>query len=487
MGTYSIPPLGEQWPANNLLWSERCGSGESVEQYSPIDGSLLQQANLLSETELEHLLKPQPVLSPIEPEELWRFCGRFREALHRLRKPLLEATQWETAFLRADCEELLHGSLEYVSTFRSYWESIGHTTPNPIAYELPAEARRIRLVPCAWGTVAVILPQNAFLLVAVTCLLNALATGNRIILRAPLQSARAAGLLALALEMSKPPQDAASVVLVRAREFVDAVQRSFLPCLLHYMGSSQHAPSILSGSFQHGQAALADGAGNVWVWVGEDASLEESTAILTNGAVRYSGQTCTSINGAIIHPAIYPALRERLIARWKDLKAGNPLTEEVHVGPLFDEAQAEWCKRQVAESGGNVLCGGHREENILSPTLVENPSPDSTLISEGLFGPALWVAAGDQDTFISWWQRNQYPLCAGVLSPSADAVYWLPRLPNLARLVVNGDPSVEHIFEPWGGYPASGANKVGVWHEKYQRMVSIDEPAAARSLTGADH
>ena len=61
------------------------------------------------------------------------------------------------------------------------------------------EGRQIRLVPSPWGTVVVILPQNAFLILAVTTLLNALAAGNRVILRAPLQSARSAALLSVVL------------------------------------------------------------------------------------------------------------------------------------------------------------------------------------------------------------------------------------------------------------------------------------------------
>jgi glyceraldehyde-3-phosphate dehydrogenase (NADP+) len=156
---------------------------------------------------------------------------------------------------------------------------------------------------------------------------------------------------------------------------------------------------------------------------------------------------------------------------------GNPIIADVDVGPLLDEEQAKWCQQQLEQSGGHILCGGGRDGNLLHPTIVEHPAPHSSLVREGLFGSGLWITAGTRDEFVSWWRHNQYPLCAGVLDPAADAAWWLARLPNVARLVVNGDPSVEHIFEPWGGYPASGMNVVGAWHEKYQRVVSVDEAA----------
>lgn len=167
-----------------------------------------------------------------------------------------------------------------------------------------------------------------------------------------------------------------------------------------------------------------------------------------------------------------------LVHKWKSLRAGNPITDEtLDVGPLLDDLQGEWCERRIEESGGEVLCGGKREGNLLYPTLVECPDEESTLVTDGIFGSAMWIAPGDQDIFVQWWPSNRFPLCAGVLSPSIDLNWWLPRLPNLARLTVNSDPTVEHIFEPWGGYPESGLNPVGTWKEKYQRVVAIDEPS----------
>jgi acyl-CoA reductase-like NAD-dependent aldehyde dehydrogenase len=202
--------------------------------------------------------------------------------------------------------------------------------------------------------------------------------------------------------------------------------------------------------------------------VGQDADPEGAARILTDGALRYNGQTCTSINGAIVHPARYGAVRERLRGRWAGICAG----------PLFDEAQARACAQRIAQSGGSLVCGGRRAGNHLEATLVESPCPDSALVREGVFGPCLWIAPGDADEFAARWERsNRYPLCAAVLSASADPAAWAARLPNLARLTLNGDMSIEHIFEPWGGYGGSGTNPVASWEEKYQRVVQLDEPA----------
>jgi acyl-CoA reductase-like NAD-dependent aldehyde dehydrogenase len=469
-----VQPIGTVWQSSSLLWGAAGGVGDILEHKSPVDQSLIQRAHFLAQHELDFLLQDTRFVS-IDREELWSFAARLHAALDTLSPLLLQAMQLETGFTRKDCEELLNGTLQYVHEFRHSFEQSSHLLSHPLSYGLPEQARRICLTRVPWGTVAVILPQNAFLLIAVTTLLNALATGNKVILRAPQQSARSAALLTVALQAAEEPWGAVSIVLVKAREFVEALCRSRLPLLLHYMGSSQQAAQLLSQVFQSGKPAIVDGAGNAWVWIDGRVSVETACDILTAGALRYNGQTCTSINGAVVDPSLYPELRQCLIERWNRLNVGNPLTGDADVGPLFDEAQAQWCQQQIETSGGTVLCGGGRHANLLHPTLVENPEPNSSLVSEGLFGSALWIAAGDRDRFISLWQRNRYPLCAGVLAPDADATWWISHLPNLARIVLNGDPSVEYIFEPWGGYPGSGMNLVGAWHEKYQRVVSIDE------------
>ena len=469
-----IPEVGGRWDKSSLLWQGRGGRGSDWKQTSPLDGSVIQAVSLLDREELDAIVAWDTSMPTGGDEELRAFCLRLHAALCGLAPLLEDAMLRETAFIRPDCREMVAAGLEFVQCFPDV-VSEADAGAAPIHYDVGPSRRQIRLSSSPWGTIAVILPQNAFLVVALTCLLNALHTGNRVILRAPQQSARSAALLATAIKQAQPPPRRVSVVLTRARDFVEALCASDAPCLIHYMGSSAHAPSIMAQAFESGKGAIVDGQGNGWVYVAEDVDLGWAAEVLTCGALRYNGQTCTSINGAIIAPTIYPVLRERLRDAWDQIPAGNPLTEDVAVGPLLDEAQAEHCLDIFRQAGANILCGGSRVGNLLEPTLVETSAPESRLVREGFFGCALWIAKGTSDDFASWWRRNRYPLCAGVLSASAEPSVWQARLSNLARLTVNGDPSVEHIHEPWGGYAASGSNPVSLWKHKYERVIQIDQ------------
>jgi acyl-CoA reductase-like NAD-dependent aldehyde dehydrogenase len=471
-----FPSIGVEWPGGNLFWDVFAGDGETIEQTSPCNASLIQRAQLLSPEELQALFVQQTSL-PMTFGEVEAFALRLHTVLKELSEPLRDAMQRETGFIARDCDELLEGSFAFLKEFSEEFSRVQTPQNASISYQAGEQNRTINLVRVPWGTVAIILPQNAFLLVALTAIFNSFITGNRVILRAPLQSARSALLLARALKKADVPHHAVSLVLCKSKEFVTALCESATPTLLHYMGSSAHVSAILRQTFEAGKSAIADGGGNVWTFVDEDQNPEGAARILAEGATRYNGQTCTSINGALIHPVIYRSVRDHLLKKLSALKVGNPLENNVDIGVLFDARQSQGCADQMQQSGGTIVIGGEADGNYLQVSLVEKPNWKSALVREGLFGPALWIAPGTRDDFIACWPNNHYPLCAGVLSGKCSAeeqVWWLSRLPNLARLVFNGDTSIEHIFEPWGGYPGSGANPVSIWHEKYTRVISID-------------
>lgn len=481
MSDFNFPSRGVEWPQSSLIWGQSAGHGTPSDSHSPLDGSLVQCVPLLSDAEQQQLLQSPINNAPLDAEELDRFLESLHHEMRALQPLLIDACRWETGFSRADCEELQAGALDYLEGFTHYRQSTLKPPIPPSKYFVENQERHIHLADQPWGTIAIVLPQNASTLVGIVALSNALTTGNRIILRPPLQCARSSALLAWAIERAVQSAPAVkswvSLVMTRARPFLQELCAAPLSALIHYMGSSGHVPSLMADAWNGGKGLIADGTGNVWVWVGPDAPPDEAAQILTSGALRYNGQTCTSINGALIHPAIYNEVRERLLTRWQALIVAAGPHAEGDVGPLFDEAQATWCEEQLKQSGGGVLSGGRREGNLLAPTLMEHPNQESSLVREGVFGPALWISSGDADTFQSWWMNNRYPLCAGVLgiSPDEAATSWPLR--NVARMVVNGDPSVEHIYEPWGGYPSSGFNAVGEWMHKYLRTISLDMPA----------
>ena len=79
------------------------------------------------------------------------------------------------------------------------------------------------------------------------------------------------------------------------------------------------------------------------------------------GAVGTAGQRCTSTRRLIVHESIFETVKEKLTRAYAQLKIGNPLDANIHVGPLIDKDAVEnylEAIRQISLQGGTLLVEG---------------------------------------------------------------------------------------------------------------------------------
>ena len=269
-----------------------------------------------------------------------------------------------------------------------------------------------------------------------------------------------------------PPPQSVSIVNCYASDFLDACYAS--PCvdLIHYIGSNQYALSVLVDTFEAGKMCLLDGQGNGWLLLDETFDLEVAVPIIIAGATRFNGEICTSVNGVLATPAVYPRLRERLVEAFHKLQVGHPLREGVQVGPLFSHKQALELRRALVQA--EILCGGEVDGAYFRPAVIAGVGPEDPLVRDGFFGPAVWIAEVPEQDFTAWLHQNRYPLSDTILSRNQDLIRQVARSSRAARICVNEDPSIESMFEPWGGYPPAGINPVSPWINKYRRSFQMD-------------
>lgn len=444
------------------------GAGPQSAVVSVADPAWTVESVWLSETQLRALLDSDV---PDVELDLNVEAALLAQALKDRRQLLVEATVHETGFTVSDSQDLIDAAITVA-------ERLFHGEPQGPETSIVSvkEGRRLRLSSAPYGKVAVVLPQNAFPYMAVLCGLSALAAGNRVVLRAPSQCAASVRQLGRCFDACPGLRAHVSLVLADGRTFAGQALDSEPTRLLHVMGSSQTGASYLESGFLSGTSLIVDGDGNTLAYVGKSADVESSTQKLATGSTRFNGQTCTSVNGVVAHPDVVEELVTRLVGECRSLKAGGPFDSQTNVGPLFSGNGAARILDLVALSGAQVVAGGEAQGQLLLPTLAVDPSFESDWVRSGVFGPALWVSSGDESDFMKVWRRNRYPLCAAVFESDPDLDTWTRRLPGLARLVVNGDPSDEDPLEPWGGYASSANSPVSSWPERYSRTVQADVP-----------
>ncbi len=107
--------------------------------------------------------------------------------------------------------------------------------------------------------------------------------------------------------------------------------------------------------------ALLELGGNNAIIITENANLDMSIIGAAFGAVGTAGQRCTSTRRLIIHEKIYDEVKNRLKRAYGQLKIGNPLDQENHVGPLIDKLAVKNYSNaltKVRGEGGTFLVGG---------------------------------------------------------------------------------------------------------------------------------
>lgn len=333
----------------------------------------------------------------------------------------------------------------------------------------------MRMVSRPFRCVAAIVPQNATLTLGVVIIASALFSGSRVILRPSLQSGTTGALLAKAILKSEPPESCISVANCQANHFLEACNESEHVDLIHYIGSNQYAMPVFSSAFTAGKTCLIDGQGNGMLYVDDTFSIDEAVRIVTSGATRYNGGTCTSINGVLINDKVYNPFKEALVESFASLHVGHPLEPGTQVGPLFSSKQANSLRHSIKDSAkARLICGGNVKDAYFSPAVIDNVNLDDTIVREGMFGPALWIKQVDENELWQWLKANRFPLSDTILSANNQLIHSFANHTRAARICINNDPSIESMFEPWGGYPPSGLNPVSIWIDKYRQTFQLD-------------
>ncbi|NNM23463.1 MAG: aldehyde dehydrogenase family protein [Flavobacteriaceae bacterium] len=146
--------------------------------------------------------------------------------------------------------------------------------------------------------------------------------------------------------------------------------------------------------------SLLELGGNNAIIVTPDADIKMTVIGAVFGAVGTAGQRCTSTRRLIIHESIYDQVKEALVSAYGQLRIGNPLDENNHVGPLIDrEAVAAYenaLARVVAEGGklivpGGVLEGeGYESGCYVKPAIAEADN-SFQIVQHETFAPVLYL------------------------------------------------------------------------------------------------
>ena len=152
-----------------------------------------------------------------------------------------------------------------------------------------------------------------------------------------------------------------------------------------------------------GRSILELGGNNAAV-VTPHADLDVAAKAIFFGAVGTAGQRCTSTRRLIVHRSVKDAIVGRLVRNYEKLRIGDPLRDDVLVGPLIDQAAGQRMRAAIERAvaaGGRTLTGGQPVAVTdcvggcyVRPAIVEMPA-QAEIVREETFAPILYVLTYD--------------------------------------------------------------------------------------------
>ena len=146
--------------------------------------------------------------------------------------------------------------------------------------------------------------------------------------------------------------------------------------------------------------SLLELGGNNAIIITQNADLDMTIIGSLFGAVGTCGQRCTSTRRLIVHEHVYEEVKNKLTTVYGQLKIGNPLNENNHVGPLIDKDAVKIYQKalkKAVEEGSNIVVEGGLLEGkgyesgcYVKPVIVEAKN-EYEIVQQETFAPILYL------------------------------------------------------------------------------------------------
>jgi len=382
--------------------SEWFGDGERIESNSPVDGALIGSVGTTSQSDYDHAIqaaqKAFAIWRSVPAPQRGEIVRQFGERLRKLKEPLGKLVSYE---MGKSYQEGL-GEVQEMIDICDFAVGLSRQLHGLTMHsERPGHRMYEQYHPL--GIVGIISAFN--FPVAVWSWNTALAwvCGDVCVWKpsekTPLCGIACQHIIAGVLKENNMPEGISCLINgdYRVGEMMTADKR--IP-LVSATGSIRMGKIVAQAVAARLGRSLLELGGNNAIIVTPDADLKMTVIGAVFGAVGTAGQRCTSTRRLIIHEAMYDTVKNALTDAYSQLRIGNPLDENNHVGPLIDtDAVASYQKaleEVVAQGGsilveGGVLSGEGYESGCYVKPAIAEANNEFPIVQHETFAPILYL------------------------------------------------------------------------------------------------
>jgi aldehyde dehydrogenase (NAD+) len=152
--------------------------------------------------------------------------------------------------------------------------------------------------------------------------------------------------------------------------------------------------------------SLLELGGNNAIIVTPSVDIKQAVINIVFGAVGTCGQRCTTTRRIIVHESIISEIKNELVKAYAQLKIGNPLDENNHVGPLIDiDAVNHYnlALSEVKKQGGKLIVPGgvfdgeNYESGCYVKPAIAEINNEAPIVQKETFAPILYIIKYEGD------------------------------------------------------------------------------------------
>ena len=377
-------------------------TGKQIDSYSPVDGKLVGSIQLADKTSFETVVKKAE-----QAFGVWRtwpaprrgeIVRQIGEALREKKEPLGRLVSYEMGKSLqegyGEVQEMIDICDFAVGLSRQLHGLTMHS-------ERPGHRMYEQWHPL--GTVGVISAFNFPVAVWSWNAMLAWVCGDVCIWKpsekTPLCALACQHIIKDVFQKNQVPEGVCNVV-IGEREVGEWIANEHRIPLVSATGSTRMGKAVGAAVGARLGRSLLELGGNNAIIISKDADLDMSLVGCVFGAVGTAGQRCTTTRRLIIHNSVYDDFRNKLVKAYNQLRIGDPLDENNHVGPLIDKdavqsylGAIEQCKKEGGKFivEGGVLHGDGYESGCYVKPCIAEVEPGFEVVKQETFAPVLYI------------------------------------------------------------------------------------------------